>query len=682
MSTTYTKVYDVSIKSNGLRPLDEKKKKELMKLAKKNKKSAFSKNDNNNVNKLPDKVIKLDTNKNNDKNDKDKKFTERIKKVIQMEKEKLQFNRERNKLLDDWRKIMAHTNTYNELFDTFEIVNEAKTSYGWEFKLIAPPGLSYKELEKLKPVIESNLGCIFMYNVASSNKYATCKVIYEELVKCNEIPFEPVKVKPYEICPGVKVTGEPLIIDLNVSPHVLIAGQTRRGKNGAFDIAILSWMDSCSEKEIEFYLFQCAKIDLIKYKNCKHVKCFIQADFNKMLEVLRYIVDYEIPSRLDLFEEMFTQRKGENIYDYNKLYPDKKLPYIYIVIDEFVELMFKANADKEEKDTKEAILDYIKKIGQMGAAVGVQYIILHQKPQKELCPPFIKNMSSVRICFGFEDEACGRVVLGDKHADLVVGLPPRRAYVNNNGTMELMFTTNLKDRRDIFIRKHEVADKPDIFEEIRKKMCSNIDGLTDAILKELDKNLESIELNANKENKAFENSKDSKTGVIGKVIDITEVQKRNASNSLDKVDKEEPKQNISAINSENVSVAGGNSLKLDIEGISNVTIGANTNKKGGGGVRIDIDKNVKLDMDEINRDTNNNVDNIQLENQRKARRYMDDDFTEEEIRQAANEIIQEAVKNIPNFVPYQPKEGEDILTPDLRRKAIERLRLKAWGWDK
>lgn len=53
-------------------------------------------------------------------------------------KETLAINREKQKLINEWIKVMTHSKTYNRHMDTFEIVDETMTIYGWSFKLLCP----------------------------------------------------------------------------------------------------------------------------------------------------------------------------------------------------------------------------------------------------------------------------------------------------------------------------------------------------------------------------------------------------------------------------------------------------------------------------------------------------------------------------------------------------------------
>lgn len=581
----------------------------------------YTKNKNNNTIKNSDntddksrqskKVDKAKVNKKKDKTKpkKQSKFNieTTIKNRIDKIKADMALNKEKIQLINNWKSIMAHRGKYNNAYDSYEIVHEVKTNYGWKFKVYAPDGLALKDLESVKPAIESNIGCIFMYEIASSNKYANCRIIFEEQVKCNEIPFEPVKVKPYEVYPGLQVTGEPLVIDSIAAPHVLLAGGTRRGKNGSADSILLSWLDSCTEKEIELYLFQCAKVDLIKYRDCKQVKCCVVGDFKEMLDIIEYVVETEIKRRLKLFEPMFKQRKGENIYDYNKLNPHNQLPYCWLIFDEFLELMLQSKAKKEENNIKNEILGHIERVAQMGAAVGVQYMIIHQKPEKALCPTFIKNMSNIRICFGFEDESCGRIVLGDRDGDLVVNLPPRRAYVNNNGAMELIFTTNLKDRRDMYIRPYEVDYKQDILDKIR--LFKNSTQKPD-------------EGKINKVNKRTNTintvKQDAGTALLPTLtIPKSKIRQIDAKKEHIKVEKEQPK-----IEKESIKVEKDTTKVTEVvqEEIfkSDKELEVRQDIKGGSMIKNKTN-NLEPDIDKI---------------------------------------IAENIKRIPGFVPYEPKEGD------------------------
>lgn len=602
-----------------------------------------------------------------------------IKDRIDQIKKNIAINREKENLLKNWRSIMAHCGKYNSVWDSFEIVGEEKTAYGWQFKVYAPDGLALRDLDTIRPQIESGFGCIFMHEIASSKEYATCRIVYENKVKCNEIPFEPVEVKPYEVYPGLRVTGEPLVIDSTAAPHVLLAGGTRRGKNGSADSIILSWLNSCNEKEIELYLFQCAKVDLIKYSECKQVKCCVVGEFEEMLEIIENVVEVEIRRRLKMFEPMFKQRKGENIVDYNRLYPHKKLPYCWLIFDEFLELMNQSKHKKEENEIKNAILGHIERIAQMGAAVGIQYMIIHQKPEKALCPTFIKNMSNIRICFGFDDESCGRIVLGDRDGALVLDLPPRRAYVNTTGSLELIFTTNLTGRRDMFIRPHEVIGKTDILSEIRrsKNKQSKID---ESKIRKIS------EKESNKEVK-----QDAGTAVLPKHKKITAVNVKRTEKEIGKelkIPSDIKKDHLSVIEGKKKSEG---SRVADIEISEENGTGKTDIPKGIKVYTVDMEKlRETLNTEEKNRDpleVEIDISNLKVGNSDKYNKDTGESTVKSKAKRANNgnnkskknigslgipdideididKLIAENAKKIPGWVPYVPSKNDKV--PDYR----------------
>jgi S-DNA-T family DNA segregation ATPase FtsK/SpoIIIE len=334
---------------------------------------------------------------------------------------------------------------------TYTLAHISIEDYGFRCRIYAPWGLALEDLEKIRLKIESGLKCNFLFTIPEHKQFAMVDIVKPEQVKCNDMPFSPQKVKPYELYAGINIKGEPIIFNVNLTPHCLLAGQTRKGKNGALDHMLTSLIYSCNEKEIELYLLQCAKADLIKYQHCKQVRCCTLGNLEEMLSALQYINDVEIENRNKLMQPMIAKLQGDNVFDYNNLHPKDQLLYIYIVVDEIMVLMLESK-DKEIKEMKESILYYLERIAEFGGALGVTYIACHQIPEAKLMPTFLKNMSLIRICFGFDDDICGRIVLGDKYGDLVLKLPARRAYYSADGKVDLMFTTNLKGRIEQFIK--------------------------------------------------------------------------------------------------------------------------------------------------------------------------------------------------------------------------------------
>lgn len=403
----------------------------------------------------------------NEEDEKLKKENEKAKKREEKLKQKEDV-RIINKLIDNWQNTFGNLKNWNQEFNGYTLSDIEVHDYGCSARIYAPWGIDISDLEKFRSVIESGCKCEFIYNIPQHKQFAMAKFVYPEQVKINTWKFTPAKVKPWEFFCGYDVSGEPVIFNLNDTPQILDAGQQRRGKNGAIDHAIISWIHSCDEKELTLYLFQCAKNDLIKYKDCKQVYCYADT-LDKILMALEHLED-ELKRRTKLFESMVSRADGnDNIFHYNKLHSNNKIPYIIVVIDEFIELMpDNSTDDKETKLTKNKIMKYLQKIGQWGGALGLNYAILHQKPSKELMPTFIKNQSSIRICFGFEDLVCCAIVLGDELAKYAHKLPPRKAYFSNNEGNGYLYTSDLKGRIRMFIEPSIKPNHRTLFSDLEK----------------------------------------------------------------------------------------------------------------------------------------------------------------------------------------------------------------------
>jgi hypothetical protein len=83
-------------------------------------------------------------------------------------------------------------------------------------------------------------------------------------------------------------------------------------------------------------------------------------------------------------------------------------------------------------------------------------------------PSFIKNMSSIRICFGFEDLVCCAIVIGDEFAKYAHRLPRRKAFFTNDESSGYIYTTNLKGRIKEFIKDSLRPYHRTVFDDIEE----------------------------------------------------------------------------------------------------------------------------------------------------------------------------------------------------------------------
>ena len=221
--------------------------------------------------------------------------------------------------------------------------------------------------------------------------------------------FNKIPQKEHQLYCGIDIFGNPKLVDCNNFPHMLIGGDTGSGKSRFLMMLLSNLIGNCND--INLYLLQIRKSDLIVFKNCKQTK-FIARNLKDTRDLLKHLDN--ICQKRDKEIERLTLSKGiYNIEDYNRYMKSNKMKYSYIVLDEFS--FFNPNgADKKDiKDLKREILAYIKNIVLVGRSVGVFIITSLQKPTSSSIPSDIKSQLTCRVSFRMNDVETSVIVLGN-----------------------------------------------------------------------------------------------------------------------------------------------------------------------------------------------------------------------------------------------------------------------------
>jgi hypothetical protein len=247
---------------------------------------------------------------------------------------------------------------------TFEIVSIDKKDYGFNCQVSIPFGISTDKLESLKPVIETNLNALVEIEKDKFRPYASLKIIDNPL---NNLTYEPIETKPYELFIGFKYDGIPYKINMVEDSHLLIGGIRGSGKSRLQFIALTTLLHNHNEDEIEVYLMELLKKDLKKFKDMNQVKLFMDEIMH--CKIILEKIDKMIEKRAEKIDAM----NSENIFEYNKI-AKNKLKYVYIFADEF-SLFMKDESDSEEEQERKVIIEAVlKRIAKLGRSVGIFFI--------------------------------------------------------------------------------------------------------------------------------------------------------------------------------------------------------------------------------------------------------------------------------------------------------------------
>ena len=217
---------------------------------------------------------------------------------------------------------------------------------------------------------------------------------------------------------GRDIMGEPRWMEINKTPHLLVAGSTGSGKSVCVNSILASILMRAKPDEVKLVLVDPKKVELSIYNGVPHLMVPVVTDPKKANIVLKKIVS-EMERRYDVFEES----KTKNITSYNN-YIDKqneglpegekvkRMPYIVVIIDELADLMLVAAKEVE---------DSIMRITQMARAAGIHLIVATQRPSTDVITGVVNANIPSRISFAVSSGIDSRTILDMVGAEKLLG---------------------------------------------------------------------------------------------------------------------------------------------------------------------------------------------------------------------------------------------------------------------
>lgn len=218
---------------------------------------------------------------------------------------------------------------------------------------------------------------------------------------------------------GLDVSGKPVVADLSVMPHILIAGQTGSGKSVCINSFLASLLFRASPSEVKLILVDPKRVELTTYNSVPHLLTPVIVEPQKVISALRWIL-----SEMDRRYKLFAQAGARNINGFNEMSGFQALPYIVLIIDELATIMFYSPVEVE---------DAITRIAQMSRATGIHMVLSTQRPSVDVITGLIKANIPCRIAFAVASQVDSRVILDMQGAEKLLGrgdmlyLPPDQA---------------------------------------------------------------------------------------------------------------------------------------------------------------------------------------------------------------------------------------------------------------
>jgi DNA segregation ATPase FtsK/SpoIIIE, S-DNA-T family len=215
------------------------------------------------------------------------------------------------------------------------------------------------------------------------------------------------QVPPLWMALGKDITGRPVFGDLSMMPHVLVAGATGSGKSVCLNTIIASLLVSATPDQVQMLMIDPKRVELAVFNGIPHLVKEVIADPRLAAGAL-----FEMTKEMESRYERFAKAGVRKIEEYNAKYPQERLPYVIVVIDELADLMLIAPAKVETT---------IMRLAQLARATGIHLVVATQRPSVDVITGLIKANVPSRIAFAVSSQADSRVILDMNGAERLLG---------------------------------------------------------------------------------------------------------------------------------------------------------------------------------------------------------------------------------------------------------------------
>jgi len=317
------------------------------------------------------------------------------------------------------------------------------------------------------------------------------KVYLRELLTAKEAAESNAKLP---LCLGKTIGGDPVIIDLARTPHMLIAGTTGSGKSVAINTMILSLVYRLRPDQCRLIMVDPKMLELSVYDGIPHLLTPVVTDPKKAVVALKWAVRemeqrYKSMSKLGVRnidgynarlaearakgEELtrtvhtgFDKETGKAIYEEEKLNLDP-LPFIVIIVDEMADLMMVAGKDIEGA---------VQRLAQMARAAGLHVILATQRPSVDVITGTIKANFPTRISFQVTSKIDSRTILGEMGAEQLLGQGDM-LYMAGGGRISRVHGPFVSDEEvEKIVRHLKAQGQPEYLEAVTAEEETDEDG--------------------------------------------------------------------------------------------------------------------------------------------------------------------------------------------------------------
>ena len=226
---------------------------------------------------------------------------------------------------------------------------------------------------------------------------------------------------------GKDILGQPVITDLALIPHLLVAGATGSGKSVGLNSVICSMLFRATPAEVKMIMIDPKMLEFSIYDGIPHLLVPVVTDAKKAAVALRRVV-----AEMERRYQLLAARGVRSIAQYNQKIREEQargggragedddgqaahgepLPYLVVMVDELSDLMMVSSREVE---------DSLMRIAQMARAAGIHLIVATQRPSVDVLTGVIKANFPARLSFQVTSKIDSRTILDANGAETLLG---------------------------------------------------------------------------------------------------------------------------------------------------------------------------------------------------------------------------------------------------------------------
>lgn len=224
----------------------------------------------------------------------------------------------------------------------------------------------------------------------------------------------------YRLPIGEDVYGHSHEIDLEKTPHILVAGSTGSGKS----VCLSNFIHTLSNTDVKMILIDPKRSEFMQFATLPNLMAEIITENDEVEKALSWLIDL-MESRYARLQETGCR----DIREYQEQYDS--MERVVVIIDELADLMLTVGKSKRvvankssngvDLEVKPTIEEMLIRLAQKSRAAGIHLILATQRPSVDVVTGLLKSNITTRIAFMTASAIDSKVIIDQPGAQKLIG---------------------------------------------------------------------------------------------------------------------------------------------------------------------------------------------------------------------------------------------------------------------